>query len=446
MKIKWLPLVIFYLLPVAYPLWADSYSIYQCSLRSMEKLRHKGVLLFPGGSIFVLEESAKGEHSYWGLGLSLPWLELGNLSPKGLIKEIDNPGAFSADSTVFKEKSLFRTDPSFRANPARGLFFRPFPERLALYYLDTSNKKQSGGFIGELAPPAWDNMSVLLTGRFTGGADREGKLSDLSKKGFTLGANEPNYAPLGHFAAQFACYPPGVRTSSALGLSFSPLYPPGCFIRIYLAVKKKYSAFSCTGCFISSEYFTGAGTKQKDLFSIRYSGNLKFPGQEVLYSRGGFVFKQENREYDLYTSINWNHPAKGCVFNGAIGGSLHRDESPEGQIKAGLYLKPLKSEIQYKLNLSDGGPALHTLVFSGNWGDSPLRISAGGGYKFGDKEEFRFSVKARYTFSEGSAVLSIDTGGWKKTENFIESLQPARFFSIEFSTVPESVSLFNEDD
>ena len=72
------------------------------------------------------------ERGRFVLGMSLPWLRCGPLSPAGLFREASNPLGFSSDSDVFLERTGLPLDESFDAgNP--GVVCMPIPDALGLY-------------------------------------------------------------------------------------------------------------------------------------------------------------------------------------------------------------------------------------------------------------------------------------------------------------------------
>ncbi len=91
-------------------------------------------------------------------GFSTPFSVLGSVIHTGLLREIRNPLAYSAASSVFREKSDIRLTTSLDGSAYWGLVLRPLPKSLVLYYY---GKKDETFSLGAVARLEWEKIARL---------------------------------------------------------------------------------------------------------------------------------------------------------------------------------------------------------------------------------------------------------------------------------------------
>jgi hypothetical protein len=106
---------------------------YSARLEDLEVLRQRLELETGSWRLLALDARRGLKPIYQTVGLEAPWLLLGPVEPRGLLRELANPLGFLPGSSAFTEASGLRLEGSLDGASRRGLQLEPLPDRLELY-------------------------------------------------------------------------------------------------------------------------------------------------------------------------------------------------------------------------------------------------------------------------------------------------------------------------
>ena len=212
------------------------------------------------------------------LGMSLPWLRYGPLSPGGLFREAANPLGFSSHSDVFLQRTGLPLDESFDAGHS-GIVFMPIPDALGLFCRPGTR----GGL-------AYGCFASLLS---SGGCGGEGVLS-LSNPEMASEAGDDWFFTKAPFpggelllaAVRLRAVASGLSLAATLGGSWGERVPPGRFWHLRGSVFGNGNHVSVFLGSTGTTYRTFDGTESADAERVAVSAGATAPlgSLEMSYS------------------------------------------------------------------------------------------------------------------------------------------------------------------
>jgi hypothetical protein len=206
------------------------------------------------------------------VSLSLPWMRIGVLSPTGILREAQNPLAYSAASQVFMERAGLALEAS-EAAATPGILCMPVPDALGLFCVPGPGGVPSFGCFGACEPLASFSLDGFATVSQPDAAD-PGEEWFFTSPPFPGGA-------LVVSAARLSCRLPPVSASASAGISFGERVPPGGYFHLdcQAAGKNAHGALLFGGR--DGTYRTAAGKASPAALSWAGSAGVQQPAGSV---------------------------------------------------------------------------------------------------------------------------------------------------------------------
>lgn len=178
-------------------------------------------------------------------GCSSPFFLAGPFTQYGLFKAMDNISCYSADSSFFREKTVFKADTAMTVSRRSVLAFNPLPGVWSLYGIKTQDRNMRIGSFLSFSLPEW----LLLE----------------TAADYTLPAGSTEQ-PLMHIAGKLGYADKSLCLSLSSVLSVSPVLVPGHTMRLaaFLASKHIHPGFALW--YSSPEYINPQGKSSPTLF------------------------------------------------------------------------------------------------------------------------------------------------------------------------------------
>ncbi|MBN1797278.1 MAG: hypothetical protein JW822_01785 [Spirochaetales bacterium] len=123
-------------------------------LENCESFTVRATIIYQTVKAFCIVEN----DSLDSFGFSTPFSALGPLVRSGLLREITNPLAYTATSSVFSEKTDLRLTAALDGSSYWGLALKPLPENCMVYYL---GKKDKPFAIGAVIRLEWERFFLF---------------------------------------------------------------------------------------------------------------------------------------------------------------------------------------------------------------------------------------------------------------------------------------------
>jgi hypothetical protein len=232
---------------------------YSARLEDLEVLRQRLELETGCWRLLVLDARRGLEPVYQAVGLEMPWLLLGPVEPRGLLRELANPLGFLPGSSAFTEASGLRLEGSLGGTSRRGLLLELLPDRLGFYAVRSRS-----------LPLACGGLLRTALGR-DGQAEALAQvaLPDKAPAAEDWFAAQPPYpgGPLLHLAARIwmgrppnQSEPAGPVLSWSAALCAGPRVAPGVFSRLVAGLEAGQAAGEAVLGICGPEYRTPEGS------------------------------------------------------------------------------------------------------------------------------------------------------------------------------------------
>jgi len=435
------------LLLILNPLVAQTLGNYQLSLEGLYKLKHKASLSLPKSSFTLLEEYRGGKREYLHFNLSLPWSIFGHLYPAGLLKEIDKPGTYTADSTVFKEEAIIKADTSFRSNSLKGLVLLPLSFGQIFLLQDPDNNPQAGT---RFRIPLNHSLDMELLFRFYRSGSLEEGYQRIKKETFLLDLPDLDFFSFLNSAVTLEGKEAGFFFSLLFGSSFSRFILPGGFLRFYGDLSLPKGRFLVVTSLVTPGYITEKGAFERGLFSLFTSLSVKStagveilgriglpvelpwfylqdfpdPSPGIIKPAGTLTLKTSNRLFKTNSSLTGR-----LVFRNSTTGSILEDYTWEA--RTSLSLKDF-GDVSAIFTDEEGENNRIRLKFFSSSSLGQINIKIRFGVELGEPFSFYGFLSGEIKMLEGSLRLILASNGWKRKEDLQSHLSSLKGITLEY--------------
>ncbi len=266
------------------------YFKFKTQIYKLEEIRNR-VDLGLGTSRFIyINVRKEDEPVYSSFGFSFPWITVGPLTVKGLLREINNPLGYSALSNVFKEYIDINLNGSFTDPGKNGLLIEIIPDVIGIYQYNSSEISKFGGFLSYK-----NDLSVELL--FSASRPEKEAVPDS----WYLDAPVFPGGMLFHNAYRLAFKVPSLFASLSGCISSGELVKQGYFTNIDFIVKTDFMELAGLAGFSSDSYFNPDGKDSN--YRSQYNADIWIKAIGPLSFGGGYWIKKEHpgNITDLYT-------------------------------------------------------------------------------------------------------------------------------------------------
>jgi hypothetical protein len=198
-------------------------------------------------------------------GFSTPFSVMGPLIQSGLLREIMNPLAYTATSSVFREKTDLRLTAALSGSSYWGLALKPFPDNFFLYYL---GKRDRPFIIGAAVRLEWSNL-LLFESLIATSEQPQQQLGDIWFEDKPLFAG----GRLVHISPRFKLTWHDVSFIISGSLSCGQLVMPGYFFHAVSCIETDIVQISFIFGHINDNYVNPYGEYNDK--NVIYGGNIR---------------------------------------------------------------------------------------------------------------------------------------------------------------------------
>jgi hypothetical protein len=353
--------------------------------------------------LVAVEVRKANESRYRFVGFQLPWLVIGPVRVKGLLRELYRPLSYGLESTVFRETTEVGLDGSFSGGSRNGVFLAPLPGTWGLFFLESRGILKSGSLVvlpSSLAASGWELVLLLAASR---PARHRAPAS-----WFVVGPRFPG-GWLVHEALRLRYRSSSLDSTFSLGLSGGDRIGPGFFSHLLLEAREAPFSIDFLMGQSSSRYCTPDGLRNSIAICAAFrvgwqvtptfslSGDYRFEQAQLFEAVEGLVPSSEtvglaltgrSREegggpFDAW--MKWRRSyGKEEQSSRRLGGSVtlfsqvlsveleRRDE--ELLMAAKISLSPAFGRLSFSVEKCTGNPAAFSLEVSLGGGDKRLAI------------------------------------------------------------------------